>query len=76
MLVVTLHPKTLIIYNSEDKIMTNFIISALTVITMAVSFSLASRESETTVNNQLTEEQQIEIYEQVMDECVLNKLDK
>lgn len=53
--------------------MTNFILSALTVITMAVSFSLSGGETEPTVSNQLTEEQQIEIYEQVMDECVLNK---
>lgn len=40
---------------------------------MAVSFSLAVSETELSVSNQLIEEQQIEIYEHVMDECVLNK---
>ena len=53
--------------------MTNFILSALTAITFAVSFSLSGGETEPSVNSQLTEEQQIYIYEQVMDECVIEK---
>lgn len=53
--------------------MTNFILSTFTAVIMAVSFSLVGGEAETTVSSQLTEERQIELYEQVMDGCLVTQ---
>lgn len=51
--------------------MTNFILSTIAGIIVAV-VSLAWDNTEPTTGNQLSEQEQIEIYEQVMDGCMVN----
>ena len=51
--------------------MTNFILSTFAGIIIAV-VSLAWGNTEPTTGNQLTEQEQIELYEQVMDGCSNN----
>ena len=52
--------------------MSNIILSALATIVLTIS-AVAFGTSEETPKHQLSQDQQIEIYEQVMDDCVIDK---
>lgn len=53
--------------------MTNFILSTAVAIIVALASIFSTSSSEPSNKYQLSAEEQIEIYEQVMNDCVINK---